>query len=247
MSQPLELPLNAPPEDLSDPRLYLNRELSLVAFQKRVLAQACDESVPLLERLRFLTIVSSIVDEFFEVRVAGLKQALSLGLGPQGPDRAPPEAVLPRIREQMLALIEAQDRELNRVVLPALAEEGIRVWRRSELSEDQNAWLGTYFDEHCRPVLTPLGLTRPIRFPTSRTSSSFIVSLESMRLGAERGCCRPGSRSLPLITRPALCQDGHEFVTLGGHPPARRAAVSWHDREGLPPVPGDPQLQPLGG
>lgn len=219
MSQPLELPLNAPPEDLSDPRLYLNRELSLVAFQQRVLAQACDESVPLLERLRFLTIVSSIVDEFFEVRVAGLKQALSLGLGPQGPDRAPPEAVLPRIREQMLALIDAQYRELNRVVLPALAEEGIRVWRRSELSEDQNAWLGTYFDEHCRPVLTPLGLDPAHPFPNVQNKLlTFIVSLDgSDAFGRESGVAVVQvPRSLPrLIALPAaLCQDGHEFVML---------------------------------
>lgn len=208
-----------PHADLIDPGLYLNRELSLVEFQRRVLAQASDPEVPLLERLRFLTIVSSIIDEFFEVRVAGLKQGVTLGLGPQGPDRAPPEDVLREIRHRVVSLVEGQYRVLNEVMLPALAAEGIRVWRRSELSSAQAEWLGRYFDLHCRPVLTPLGLDPAHPFPNVQNKLlTFIVSLDGAdAFGRQSGVAVVQvPRSLPrLIALPReLCKDEHEFVMI---------------------------------
>ncbi len=108
----------------------LNRELGILAFNRRVLAQAADESVPLLERLRFLTIVSSNLDEFFEIRVAGVKEQIKLGLTEPGPDGMTPKEVLAIVTREARALVTEQFELLNDVLLPALAAAGIRFLRR---------------------------------------------------------------------------------------------------------------------
>ncbi len=128
---------------LSDPTLYLNRELSLVQFHKRVLAQARDPNTPLLERVRFLTIVSSILDEFYEVRVAGLMQGLALDVPNTGPDGMLPIEVLRHIGEEVHKIVAEQYRMLNHDLLPALAKEGIRVLRRQQLNTAQREWMET--------------------------------------------------------------------------------------------------------
>src|SRR6185295_10672410 len=107
------------------PTQLLNRELGILAFNRRVLAQAADESVPLLERMRFITIVSSNLDEFFEIRVAGLKEQIKLGLPEPGPDGRGPADVFAEVSRETHALVADQYRLLNEVVLPALAREGI--------------------------------------------------------------------------------------------------------------------------
>ncbi|MEY2853040.1 MAG: polyphosphate kinase 1, partial [Pseudomonadota bacterium] len=115
--------------DLPPTRLFINRELSMLEFNQRVLAQALDPSLPLLERLRFLCISSSNLDEFFEIRVAGLKQLAELGSGPTGPDRMPVHAQLEAIRMRTLDLVEQQYHCLDQHLLPALREAG--VWLHS--------------------------------------------------------------------------------------------------------------------
>src|SRR5258707_8457020 len=106
------------------PSHFLNRELGLLEFNRRVLAQAADESVPPLERLRFITIVSSNLDEFFEIRVAGLKEQIKLELPEPGPDGRPPQEVFEAVSAEAHALVAEQYRLLNDVVLPALAAPG---------------------------------------------------------------------------------------------------------------------------
>ena len=107
------------PTDLTEPRLYLSRELSILEFEKRVLAQACDPATPLLERLKFLTICSTNLDEFFEIRVAGLKQQMAAGVSSAGPDGFGPQASLARISGEAHRLVEEQYRVLNEQLFPA--------------------------------------------------------------------------------------------------------------------------------
>src|SRR5690242_20829693 len=111
--------------DLKASQNYINRELSFLEFNRRVLAQAFDEAVPLLERLRFLCISSSNLDEFFEIRVAGLKQLLELGSGTFAADGMSLEEQLAAIHERAAGLVAEQYRCLNEVLLPALAKRDI--------------------------------------------------------------------------------------------------------------------------
>src|ERR1044071_7446612 len=119
------------------PTQFLNRELGILAFQRRVLAQAADDAVPLLERLRFTTIVSSNLDEFFEIRVAGLKEQIKLGLPEPGADGRGPAEVFAAVSEGAHALVAEQYRLLNSVVLPALAQEGVVFPKREEWTAAQ--------------------------------------------------------------------------------------------------------------
>ena len=107
-------------ETFSNPELYVNRELSLLEFHRRVLAQARDEALPLLERLRFLCISSSVLDEFFEIRVSGLKQQQAYGAVQRGPDNLSPSEQLRRIAQAARTIIDEQYSVLNEVLLPGL-------------------------------------------------------------------------------------------------------------------------------
>jgi len=161
------------------PEHYMNRELSLLAFQRRVLAQAADESVPLLERLRFLCIVSSNLDEFFEIRVAGVVEQLQRGAPATGPDGMAPAELYRRISQEVHALIAEQYTLLNKVILPAMAEEGIVFLRRSVWTPEQQAWIRDYFFSDVMPVLTPIGLDPAHPFPRVLNKSlNFAVELE---------------------------------------------------------------------
>ena len=131
--------------DLEDPELFLNRELSQLEFNARVLEQAVDPDTPLLERLRFLTICSTNLDEFFEVRVAGLKQQLAFGLARTGPDGLTPVEVLRRVGDRAQQLVAEQYRVLNDVLLPELAANGIEVLRRDEWTVRQQRWIERHF------------------------------------------------------------------------------------------------------
>src|SRR3954467_4259305 len=114
------------------PAQLANRELGILAFNRRVLAQAADDAVPLLERLRFITIVSSNLDEFFEIRVAGLKESIKLGLHDAGPDARSAAEVFDAVSREAHALVAEQYQLLNQTVLPALAQQGIVFPRREE-------------------------------------------------------------------------------------------------------------------
>jgi len=165
--------------DLKAPQHYINRELSFLEFNQRVLDQALDQSVPLLERLRFLCISSSNLDEFFEIRVAGLKQLIELGGGPLAPDGMSIPEQLAAIHDRATRLVEDQYRCLNDLLLPALAKEGAPLLERKDWSPAAYQWLEQYFEREVEPVLSPLGLDPSRPFPRIQNKSlNFIVRLE---------------------------------------------------------------------
>jgi polyphosphate kinase len=156
----------------------INRELSLLDFNRRVLALAENADVPLLERLRFLSIVGSNVDEFFEIRVAGLKSALHAKIPPTGMTLADARAELNQITEAAHYLVADQYRVLNQQVLPQLAERGIRLLRNDDRSDAERAWVADFFEREVRPLLTPIGLDPAHPFPQIGTKTlNFIVEL----------------------------------------------------------------------
>ena len=161
------------------PELYLNRELGQLAFNRRVLAQAEDRATPLLERLRYLCIVSSNLDEFFEIRVAGLQAEIETGLAAAGPDRMPPRQVFQQVAREAHELVARQYRLLNEEVLPGLEQQGIRFLRRSDFTSAQAEWVKSYFLREAMPVLTPIGLDPSHPFPRVLNKSlNFAVELE---------------------------------------------------------------------
>jgi polyphosphate kinase len=155
---------------------FLDRELSQLMFNRRVLAQAEDKSIPLLERLRYLCIASSNLDEFFEVRVASL---LAAGAADGSLSNHPAlVATLSRISNECHLLVAHQYEILNNEVLPELAANGIHLVRHNERNEAQRAWVKEYFDTEVRPLLTPIGLDPAHPFPqVVNKSLNFIVSL----------------------------------------------------------------------
>ncbi len=160
------------------PDYYLNRELSQLEFNLRVLHQAKDKNVPLLERLKFLCISSTNLDEFFEIRVSGLKQRVEISSAPTGPENMTPAEVLSAVSEKAARLVTEQYRVLNDELIPELGEAGIRLARRDEWSPEQRGWLEEYFRTEIVPVLNPTTLdpTRPIPRILNK-SLNFIVSL----------------------------------------------------------------------
>ena len=158
---------------------YLNREIGLLAFNRRVLAQALDDTVPLLERLRFLTIVSSNMDEFFEVRVAGLKEQIKAAAPIITTDGRTAHEVFQMVTAEAHALVAEQYRVLNDIILPALAEQSIRFLRRSKWTDEQKEWIRDFFFREMVPVLTPIGLDPSHPFPRVLNKSlNFAVELE---------------------------------------------------------------------
>lgn len=171
------MPERAAPS-LSDSSLYVNRELSLLEFHARVLEQAKDESVPLLERLRFLTIASTNLDEFFEIRVSGLMQQIAHGLPRNEPDRMSASATMRKVSERAHALVREQYRVLNEILLPALEEEGIRVVKRGDWNERQRRWIKRFFRAEVLPVLSPIGIDPAHPFPRVLNKSlNFVVGV----------------------------------------------------------------------
>ncbi|CAN5166197.1 polyphosphate kinase 1 [soil metagenome] len=186
------------------PDYFINRELSLLSFNRRVLEQAEDPDTPLLERLKFLCISSTNLDEFFEIRVAGLKQRLEIGSTLAGPDGMAPQDVLDAIRVDALEIVNRQYRLLNEVLMPALADRNIRFVRRHEWGDVQRAWLRSYFLEQVEPVLSPLGLdpARPIPRILNK-SLNFIVPLRGKDAFGRNSSLAivQAPRSLPRLIR----------------------------------------------
>jgi polyphosphate kinase len=161
------------------PELYLNRELGQLAFNRRVLAQASSRDCPLLERLRFLCIVSNNLDEFFEIRVAGLQAEIEAGSPPVGPDRMHADQVYKRVAQEAHELVAEQYRLLNQEILPGLEKEGVRFLRRADFTPAQADWIRAYFFREVMPVLTPIGLDPAHPFPRVLNKSlNFAVELE---------------------------------------------------------------------
>jgi polyphosphate kinase len=156
----------------------LDRELSQLAFNRRVLALAADADVPLLERLRFLCILAGNLDEFFEVRVAAMKEQLREKTPPSGMTLIEAQSLLGQIGEEVRSLIDEQYALLNESVLPALHAAGVVLIRRTEFTSAQRAWAAGYFRREVRPLLTPIGLDPAHPFPQVASKSlNFIVDL----------------------------------------------------------------------
>ena len=205
------------------PELFLNRELGLLAFNRRVLAQAESPATPLLERLRFLCIVSNNLDEFFEIRVAGLHAEIEAGTAAVGPDRVPVKQVYQQVAQEAHALVAAQYRLFNDDIRPALAREGIRFLQPADFTPAQAAWIKDYFSREVMPVLTPIGLDPAHPFPRVLNKSlNFAVELEGKdAFGRQSGIAIvPAPRVLPrvirlpaeLAERPGHCDS--DFVLL---------------------------------
>lgn len=161
------------------PQQFLNRELGQLEFNRRVLAQAEDAAIPLLERLKYLCIVSSNLDEFFEIRVAGLKEQIKLGGIAAGADGMTAKQTLKLVREQAHQLIERQYQLFNTDIIPALAGQGIKFLRRTQWTEAQQAWVKDFFFREVMPVLTPIGLDPAHPFPRVLNKSlNFAVELQ---------------------------------------------------------------------
>ncbi len=206
--------------DLKHPDLYINRELSLLEFNRRVLAQARSPHVPLLERLRYLCISSTNLDEFFEIRVAGLKQKAELGAVHSGPDNTSPQESLKAIHRVVKPLVEEQYRLLNEELIPQLEEVDIRFIRRNDWTPKQDAWLREYFEESLLPVLSPLGLDPAHPFPHILNKSlNFIISLEGKDAFGRRGgfAVVQAPRALPRLIQLPPEEKGngpHDYVFL---------------------------------
>lgn len=159
------------------PENLLNRELAILAFQRRVLAQAADTNVPLLERLKYLCIVSSNLDEFFEIRIAGLREQIKQGS--VIPGIAQPVALYRQLCKEIHDVIAEQYHLLNDEILPALASENIIFLRRSLWTDEQKDWIRGYFENEVMPILTPVGLDPAHPFPRLLNKSlNFAVELD---------------------------------------------------------------------
>ncbi|NDE86820.1 MAG: polyphosphate kinase 1 [Gammaproteobacteria bacterium] len=160
------------------PKFFINRELSALEFNQRVLAQAFDPAVPLLERLRFLCISSSNLDEFFEIRVAGIKQLMESGSLQWSSDGLTPLEQLEAIHSRASRLVADQYACLNDVLFPALEAAGIKLLRRGSIGGEERRWLEHYFVSEIEPVVTPLALDPARPFPRIQNKSlNFIVQL----------------------------------------------------------------------
>ncbi|TAL84350.1 MAG: polyphosphate kinase 1 [Rhodanobacter sp.] len=205
--------------DLADSRLYINRELSQLQFNIRVLDQALDESAPLLERLKFLLIFSRNMDEFFEIRVAGLKGQIALDHELIGPDGLTPRRVLAEISEIAHRQIERQYSILNERILPELVAHGIRIVRRNQWTHKQKLWVRRYFRDEVAPLVTPIGLDPTHPFPLLVNKSlNFIVRLEGVdAFGRDSGLAIvPAPRVLPRVIRmpESICEGGDNYALL---------------------------------
>lgn len=202
-----------------NPEHFVNRELGILAFNKRVLAQAEDERVPLLERLKFLCIFSSNMDEFFEVRVAGVKDQIKFNNQQTGPDGLLPKQVFAKISAEAHDLIAHQYKILNEVVLPKLADENIHFIRRAAWNDAQRLWIREFFFRELMPILTPIGLDPAHPFPRVLNKSlNFAVELEGKdAFGRNSGVAIvQAPRALPRVIRlPSEIANGeYSFVFL---------------------------------
>lgn len=205
--------------ELADPELFLNREASELDFNMRVLALAEDERVPLLDRIRFLCISCSNLDEFFEVRVASIKHQLSVLSGNVSDDGLTPFEALQRLVPNVVAMVDTQYRVFKQALLPALHAEGIRFLATDEWSVKQRQWLKKHFTREILPVLSPLSLDRVHPFPRILNKSlNFIVLLNGRdAFGRNSGMAlvrTPRSLSRLIHLPPSCAAGSHDFVLL---------------------------------
>lgn len=205
--------------DLTISNPFLNRELSQIEFNRRVLAQAENRETPLLERLRFLCIVSSNFDEFFEVRVAGLKEQIKLDTPGFGPDGMLPRQTFKLVSEKTHQIVARQYELLNENILPELEYHGIRFLRRSSWNDCQREWIKAFFFRELMPMLTPIGLDPSHPFPRVLNKSlNFAVQLEGKdAFGRNSGMAIvQAPRILPRIVRlpKEISTEEYNFIFL---------------------------------
>jgi polyphosphate kinase len=217
------VPVAIPPPEPGDPRLFVNRELSLLQFQWRVFEEAQDATNPLLERVRFLAIVSSNLEEFFMIRVAGLQQQVASGVTEASPDGLTPAEQLVAVRREALRLIRAMSRCLHEELVPALDAAGIHLLDHPQLNEPQLAAARKYFDEMVFPVLTPLAFDPGRPFPHISNLSLNLAVL--VREGGDERFARikvpstlprlvPLGRSTGALGATGTAHHHHDFVWL---------------------------------
>src|SRR5204863_4974504 len=181
------LPRDVPATNrFSDPGNFINRELSWLEFNRRVLEEAQDPTQPLIERVKFLTIFSSNLDEFFEIRVAGIKQQIESETSDLGPDGLSPTDTFNSIQRIVRELVAAQYALWNEELLPELAKNDIRIPKMSELSAKRAAWAHRYFQEEVFPLLTPLAVDASHPFPQLLNRSHNLLVRAKTRRGGER-------------------------------------------------------------
>lgn len=203
----------------SESHHFINRELSLLQFNWRVLKLALDESTPLLDRIIFIFICSNNLDEFFEVRVSSLRHKLLHDRFHSDDDGKPPAELYRLVHESCHDLVAEQYRIFNDVMLPQLAEENIHFIRRAELTAAQSEWMRDYFHTEVLPVVSPIGLDLAHPFPNLINKSlHFIIQLEGKdAFGRDSGLAVVHMpRSLPRIIRlpDEICDSGDNFVFL---------------------------------
>ena len=172
--------------DLNDPQYYFNRELSWLEFNRRVLAQALDKRTPLLERLKFMAIYSSNLDEFFMVRVAALKKQVAADVSKRSADGLSPQQQLDAIGKTLTPMIEEQHRHFEKVLKKELTKSGVYFLDYVDLNQEQRNYVNNYFEEHIFPVLTPLAVDPSHPFPyISNLSLNLAVVLKDPAIDNE--------------------------------------------------------------
>jgi len=188
----------------SDPQNFINRELSWLEFNRRVLEEAQDPTQPLIERVKFLSIFSSNLDEFFEIRVAGIKQQIESETSDVGPDGLSPTETFNNIQRMVRELVAAQYSLWNEELLPLLAKNGIRIPKMTELSARRAAWAQKYFQQEVFPMLTPLAVDASHPFPQLLNKShNLLIRAKTQRGGEQLHAIVQVPRVLPrLIAMP---------------------------------------------
>jgi polyphosphate kinase len=228
-------------ETALEPARFLNRELSWLEFNQRVLEEARDPANPALERLKFFCITSSNLDEFFQVRVAGLKQQIESEVHTPGIDGLTPAEVLRATHQRIRRMVHEQYVCWNKELAPELARQGIRFIAPSQLGEADLKWLESFYRSDVRPVLTPLAIDPTHPFPQLLNKSLNIIVQLEMKTGAEKLrhlAVVQAPRVLPPVVKLPRAEGGRDYVFLGqvvGHFlgdlfPGTRIIGYWHFR-----------------
>src|SRR6476620_12316401 len=175
----------SPQRKFSAPENFINRELSWLEFNRRVLEEAQDATQPLMERVKFLSIFSSNLDEFFEIRVAGIKQQIESETSDVGPDGLSPTELFDRIQKTVRELVGTQYALWNNELQPELGKNGIYVREIAELSAKRTAWANRYFQQEVFPMLTPLAVDASHPFPHLLNRSHNLLVRAKLQRGGE--------------------------------------------------------------
>jgi polyphosphate kinase len=221
--------------NLSDPKYYLNREVSWLEFNRRVLHEAMDSRTPLLERLKFTAIFSSNLDEYFMVRVAALKEQIEAQVNKITPDGLTPQQQLDLISQHLRPMVTQQHQLFEQELRPKLAALGVHILNYMDLSQEQRFYLQRYFEERVFPVLTPLAVDPAHPFPhISNMSLNLAVTVKDPRTKAERFARVKVPNLLPrFVTFPKDLQQHQEQTTIWAGVPLEQVIA--HNLESLFP------------